>query len=247
MARPKKYELPDYMTFNRISQRWVVRNPISKKEKSWPESDRSQAEAAAAAVAKLVLVERQRRMLSEGRPTLAGLVRKWKEDRLPMMPWSEGTRTNYVSKMNRIERELGQRTVAHTDCMFIEDWISSFTKTADTFNDWRYVFVLLWKFAVSRKLITENEAAKIEERSTSKKIESNRKQRQPLDVGGFRLIHEKAGAWLQLAMEYSLVTLLARQAWTEFSCEGDYETAAKWLRKVADRLDGLAAQGKRDE
>lgn len=34
-------------------------------------------------------------------------------------------------------------------------------------------------------------------------------------------------------------------AWTEFSCDGDYKAAAKWLRKVADRLDALhTAQGK---
>jgi integrase len=70
--------------------------------------------------------------------------------------------------------------------------------------------VLLWKFAVSRKLVSACEPEKIEQRSTSKKLAMNQKVRQPLDVAGFNAIDEKSPAWLQIAMEQSLVTLQAR-------------------------------------
>jgi enterobacteria phage integrase len=208
-GRPKQYaDLPDHMTYDRNSGLYVVRNPLTKKRKKF--ADAVKARTAAAAVGKLLEIERHRATLAAGHPTIAGLVTKWLEDRLPFMPWKAGTRRNHLAKLNRISRELGARTIAHTDCMFLEQWISSFTRTADTFNDWRYVLVLLWKFAVARKLVEVNEAENVEERSTSKKLEANQKQRQPLDVNGFRAIHEKAAAWLQLAMEQSLVTLQGR-------------------------------------
>lgn len=208
MARPKEYDLPDYMTWDAANGVYVVRNPLNGKKRSF--ADEQKARGVAKAVAELVHVERQREALSAGRPTLAGLVKKWIEDKVPLMPWAPGTRENYVAKANRISKELGTRTIVHTDCMFIEDWIAARTRTADAFNDWRYVFVLLWRFAVSRKLAEANEPEKIEERSTSKKLEANRKQRQPLEVQDFKDIHEKAEPWLQLAMEESLVTLQGR-------------------------------------
>lgn len=211
MGRPKQYgELPEYMTFNRAKLRYVVRNPLNQREKSFVEDQRAEAEKAAKAVKRLVDIERQRKQLAEGRPRVAGLVTKWLEDKLPLMPWAPGTRRNYVAKLNRISVELGERTIAHFDCMAMEDWIAHRTTTADAFNDWRYAFVLLWSFAVSRHLADVNEAAKIEERSTSKKIDANKKQRLPLDVGDFKDIREKAEPWLQLAMDDSIVTLQGR-------------------------------------
>lgn len=210
MGRPKTYNYPPNMTFDATAKRFVVRNPTTGKKKKF--EDEAKARIAAEHLAAWLQIERQRKALEDGRPTIGGLVDKWMRDRLPFQPWSEGTRRNYLAKMNRIGRELANRTIVHTDCMYLEDWICSVAKakTADTFNDWRYTLNLLWKFAVSRNLAETNEAAKIEERSTSKKIEANRKVRQQIDLPGFRLIHDKAPAWLQLAMEQSLVTLQAR-------------------------------------
>lgn len=208
MGRPKEYDLPDHMTWDRTAGRWVVRNPVTGKRKKF--SDEAAAERAAKAVAEWVAAERTLVALEAGRPTVAGLVQKWKLDRLPLMPWDEGTRQNMLAKMNRISRELGGRTIVHTDSMFIEDWIEEFCTTADTFNKWRYAFVLLWRFAVSRKLAAANEGEKVEYRSTSKKLAANQKQRQQLDLQGFLDIHEHAPPWLQLAMDQSLVSLQAR-------------------------------------
>jgi enterobacteria phage integrase len=82
--------------------------------------------------------------------------------------------------------------------------------SADAFNKWRYALVLLWRYGLSRNLAKSNDPEKIEQRSTSKKLEANLKTRQQLDTQGFWTIHEQAPAWLQLAMEQSLVTLQAR-------------------------------------
>ena len=121
-----------------------------------------------------------------------------------------------------------------------ENWMATFCKNADQWNKWRYVLVLLWKLAMSRKLATSNEPEKIETRSTSKKIAANRKVRQKLDVAGFKAIHEKAPPWLQVAMEQSLVTLQARKEIcnTRYS---DYRDG--WLYVIRDKVSGESEMG----
>jgi integrase len=208
MGRPKKYNYPPNMTFDKSWGTFIVRNPSSKKSRSF--KDEAEALKVVGTLNEWLEAERQAKALDDGRPKIAGLVDAWLRDRLPFMPWDVGTRKNNVSKMNRIRREMGERLVARTDCMFLEDWIAKFCRKADTFNDWRYVFDLLWSYAVSRKLADANEGAKVLVRSTSKKLDVNRKDRQPLTVHGFKAIYKHAEPWLQLAMDISLVTLQAR-------------------------------------
>lgn len=210
MARPKKHNYPPNMTVDTSDGRFVVRNPLTGKRKKFSPDQEAEALRVVGTLNAWLHKERAMAALQNGKPTIAGLVTKWLEDKVPLMPWAPGTRANYLAKANRISKELGRRTIEYTDCMFIEDWIAARAPKADAFNDWRYVFVMLWSFAVSRKLADVNEAAKIEERSTSKKIAANLKEREPLDLKGFKEIHEQADTWLQLAMELSLVTLQGR-------------------------------------
>lgn len=209
-GRPKTHDYPPNMTVDKGDGRFSVRNPITGKRKKFSRDKEKDALRVVNALNEWLANERALKALKEGRPTIDGLVVKWIADRVPLMPWAAGTRENYVAKAKRIREELGERTIDHTDCMYIEDWISARTKTADAFNDWLYVFVLLWKFGVSRKLTEVNEPEKIEQRSTSKKLDSNQKQRLPLDVLDYRDIHDKADDWLRLAMDVSLVTLQGR-------------------------------------
>lgn len=208
VARPKNNDYPPYMIADRARGGWVVRNPVTGKRRRF--TDEAQARQAAQLLGEWVARERQIEALDRGRPSIAGLVDWWERDRLQFMPWDEGTRGNMLSRMHRIRRELGDRPVARTDALFLEEWMG-FCRTGDQFNKWRYTFILLWRFAVSRKLVATCEPEKIEPRSTSKKLGINRKRRQQLDVEGFREIHAAAPPWLQLAMEQSLVTLQARK------------------------------------
>jgi enterobacteria phage integrase len=208
MGRPKKYNYPPNMTFDRSAQRYVVRNPISKKLKKF--ADEAQALEVVGKLNDWLEAERQAQALDDGRPKVAGLVDAWIRDRLPFMPWDRGTRNNNLAKMQRIRRELGDRLVARTDCMFLEDWIAAFCAKADTFNDWRHMLVLLWSYGLSRRLAESNEAEKVLVRSTSKKLAVNRKDRQQLTVHGYKAIYDEAPGFLQLAMDASLVTLQAR-------------------------------------
>lgn len=208
--RRKSNDYPPYMYDDGDRGGFIVKNPLNGKKKRFAADKEHDARQAAIALADYIRQDQQIQAFFKGRPTIATIVDRWETDRLQFMPWDIGTRRNMLAKMRRIRRELGERPIEYTDCIFLEEWMSSFCHTADTFNKWRYALVLLWKFAVARKIVDANEAEKIEERSTSKKIEANRKVRLPLDIEGFRAIHEKAEPWLQLAMEISLVTLQAR-------------------------------------
>jgi integrase len=211
VGRPKSNDYPPYMTPDGDRGGFIVRNPISGKKKRFTAAEEALARETARLVGELVETERAAKAFDEGRPTIRSLVDAWKRDRLPFMPWDKGTRKAHVWKMDRFVREHGDRLVARTDCMFLEEWLTSFCHTADQWNKWRYVLTLLWRYAVSRKQAEVNEAEKIEPRSTSKKLEINRKVRQQLDVPGFAAIHAKSPCFLQLAMELSLITLQARQ------------------------------------
>lgn len=210
MARPKRHPFPDYMTVDGDRGGFIVRNPITGKKKRFGPHEEALARQTAERLAAWVRKERERAKLFSGGETIAGLVERWKADRLPFMPWDTRTRQEALWKMDRIARELGDRLVKRTDCLFLEDWLNSFCRSTDSFNKWRYALVLLWRFAVSRRLAEANEAEKIEARSASKKLEINHKIRQPLDVDGFKAVHAAAPPFLQLAMELSLVTLQAR-------------------------------------
>jgi integrase len=234
MGRPKQHPFPKFMTVDGDRGGFIVRNPITSKKKRF--SDEARARKAAELLGQWVEHERQLLELDAGRPTIAVLVKSWIADRLPFMPWDKGTKRNMLAKLHRIERELGQRVVARTDRMFLDEWVSSFCKTGDQFNKWRYALTLLWRFAVSKKLAVECEPEKIEARSTSKKVDANKKVRRQLNVAGFREIHAIAPAWLKLAMEQSLITLQAREEICRMKVADDYRDG--YLFVIRDKVSG---------
>jgi integrase len=187
---------------------YYVRSPFKKVPSRY--KDREAAIEAAMLLAELVERERQARLLDAGKPTIAGLVDRFIADRIQFMPWKKGTLTNNVAKLKLIRKELGYRLVERTDAIFLNDWLAARCEKADTFMKWRYILVLLWKFALFHEWVTVNSAENVPERSTSLVIDANAKDRQPLDVAGYKSIYAVAAPWLQLAMDLSLLTLQGR-------------------------------------
>jgi integrase len=190
---------------------YYVRSPFKKVPERYGADARKVAIEAALLLAELVERERRAALLDTGKPTIGLLVDRYLDDKVPFMPWKQGTRVNNVAKLKRIRKELGHRLIERTDSIFLNDWLESFVDKADTWMKWRYVFILLWKHALFRKWAVErNEGEHIPERSISLVIESNQKDRQPLSVEGLNAIRARAPPWLQLAMDISLLTLQGR-------------------------------------
>jgi hypothetical protein len=64
------------------------------------------------AVGERVEETRARDSLTGPRPMIAGLVTTWEKEQLQWQPWDEGTKRNYLCRMRRISRELGDRLIA---------------------------------------------------------------------------------------------------------------------------------------
>jgi hypothetical protein len=208
MGHPKIHDFPPYMTTDGDRGGYIVRNPITRHRKRVRSEAAARKEALGLAIT--VAAERQKKKDEISHPTLGRVVAAYVENQMPYMPWSPGTRRNYLYKFKKIDRDLGTVVIEKAGVVSLTDYLAAFCKTADIFNKWRHAFVLLLDYAISRDLTRSNEAAKVLERSTSKKLAANKKRRLALDMVGFKAIHGQAEPWLQLAMEISLVTLQAR-------------------------------------
>jgi hypothetical protein len=206
--KPENEGLPANLYVDTQKPGWYVKSPKTGERRHF--TDLAVAKAFNAALAGALAEEREAEFILAGRPTVGGLVDKWIRDQLGFMGWRASTRTNNLAKIKRIKRELGHRALVTTDSPFLTDWLAAFCHTPDTFNKWRYALVILFDFAVSRKMIAINEAANVQERSMSLNLEANQKVRHELDIDGFKAIHTFAPPWLQLAMDTALVTLQGR-------------------------------------
>ena len=143
MGRPKNNDdLPDYMSPDCDRGGFVVRNPLTGKRKRFSKEDEQKARKTALLLAKVVAKERQASLFDKGKPQIGTAVTGFRENRMQFMPWDEGTRYGIDCKLNRIDRELGTRIIERTDRLFLEDWLA-FCRTADQWNKWRYVLMLL--------------------------------------------------------------------------------------------------------
>lgn len=212
MVRPKNNDRPPYMWPDGDRGGWIVVNPVTGKKKRFRADEEQRARETAQLLNEYLEARRQRELLEAGRPKLDEIIDRWLNEQMRLQPWDESTRITARQRLNRIKRELGKdgALIEDIDVVALNRWLSKTAPKADPFNKWRNILALVWGFAVAQGLAKENEAQKVQPRSVSRKIESNRKTRQPLDIQTFQAVHAVADPLLQLAMEMSLVTLQAR-------------------------------------
>jgi enterobacteria phage integrase len=216
MVRPKDNDYPMYMWPDGDRGGFIVENPLTGRRKRFPREREKQARETAQLLAEYIENRRRRALLEAGRPKLNDVIERWKKEAMVLQPWDESTRQTALQRLARIQRELGTdelgeaRLIEDIDCVRIGQWLDATAERADPYNKWRAILVHVWTFAVAKGLAASNEAAKVPQRSTSRKIASNRKRRRQLDAQGFIDIHAQAGELLRVAMEFSLVTTLSR-------------------------------------
>lgn len=242
MARPKDNDRPPYMWPDGDRGGWVVVNPTNGKKKRFPAALEAEARATAELLNEYLEKRRQRALLDAGKPRLEDVIDRWIREQLPLQPWDKSTQVTATTRLARIKRELGADGALIEDITVVDlgKWLSRTAPKADPFNKWRQILVLLWGFAVVQGMVGANEAEKVPRRSISRKIEGNRKRRQPLDTAGFREVHAQGDALLQLAMEISLVTTLARNEVCMLRHE-DFRDG--WLYVVRDKVAADSEQG----
>lgn len=200
--------LPDNLYPDGLGYRYV--HPVTG-EKTRLGTDREKA-VALAIKANLVLEARRLARQAAPQPTIGHGVDMYVENVVPHKPWDTGTAKNNAYRLAVIKRELGDRMIATTDRVFLGEWLNAKARAGDLYNKWRALLVDLWRYWISKRWLDFNEAEAVMKRSTSAKLEVNRRQRGRLELADFWAIHDHdtCPLFLQVAMEQSLITLQAR-------------------------------------
>lgn len=149
-------------------------------------------------------------VMAPKKKTLLQVIDEYNKNEVPNKPWAKGTADNYRYRYNKFSADLGHHMIEVVDRLMIANWLKNFAVSNDVHNTTLFIIKDIYDYAISRKYINTNEAAAVRKKSLSKKLEANKKARQRLTVDMFWSIHDKAPAWLQNAMELSLITLQAR-------------------------------------
>lgn len=159
------------------------------------------------------------------------------ENVVPRKPWDTGTKKNALWRLDAIKRAMGHRTIATTDRVYLADWLDGQATSGDVHNKWRAHLVDLWRYFIARRWCDFNEAEAVMVRSTSAKLEENRKKRQRMELDDFWAIHDHGScpAFLRIAMEQSLITLQAR---TEICAMRTSHYRDGWLFVIRDKVAG---------
>lgn len=187
--------------------------------------------------ANLVLEARRLARQTAPQPTIAHGVDMYLENVVPHKPWDTGTAKNNRYRLAVIKRELGDRMIATTDRVFLGEWLNAKAKAGDLYNKWRALLVDLWRYWISKRWQDFNEAEAVMKRSTSAKLEVNRRQRGRLELADYWAIHDHDSCplFLQIAMEQSLITLQAR---AELCAMELAHYRDGWLYVIRDKVAG---------
>lgn len=135
--------------------------------------------------------------------TVAGAVKSWLADDVAHRQLKPGTLENTTYRCNRIIEDLGRRMVATLSTMDVADWLN--TMDGDAYKAHRSVLSQVCDHAITRGWLMANPVT-----PTKPRKPGSAKQRERLTLDWYHAIHVQAEAWMQVAMDMSLVTLQRR-------------------------------------
>ena len=205
MGRPRSTRRsgwPDNLYPNRDGYKY--RHPVTRKE-TWMGQDRAKAFAAAKKLNALLspssdLVDR----VVDAKETVADAIKVFRRDDVPARKWAPKTAEVYESVIRRIEVGLGGRAVATLTVKDCASFIRNVTESLRARQQFR--LVLGWILACG----VEEGWADINPVLQTRKFAYER-QRDRLTLDAYNAIWAQAPAWLQNAMDVSLLTLLRRE------------------------------------
>lgn len=180
------------------------RHPTSRKE-TWMGRDKAKAFAAAKKLNALLsagedLVGR----VMGAKETVADALGVFRRDDMPGRKWAPKTAENYESVLRRIEDGIGATPLETLSVKECATFIRAVTESPRSRQQFRLVLGWVLACAVEEGWIDHNPAL-----ATRKHTHERKRER--LTVEGYKAIHAQAPAWLQNAMDVSLLTLLRRE------------------------------------
>lgn len=180
------------------------RHPVTRKETFM---GYDQAKAFAAAKKLNAILTRNdglvARVIEQG-PTIVDAIKVFRADDLPHRQWATATASVYESVLSRIEKGVGAREVGTFSVKDCAEFVRSVTESPRSRQQFRLVLSWVLACAVEEGWAETNVAI-----ATRK--HAHKRKRERLTVEVYKAIHGKAPAWLQAAMDLSLLTLLRRE------------------------------------
>lgn len=193
---------PDNLYPNRDGFKY--RHPVSRKE-TWMGRDKAKAFAAAKRLnAMLTPADGLVGRVAGSNKTVTDAIAVFRGDDIPGRKWADKTAEVYESVIRRIEAGIGGReleSLAVKDCA---EFIRGVTDSPRSRQQFRLVLSWILACAVEEGWIDSNPAM-----ATRKFMHERKRERLTLDV--YRAIWAVAPAWVQNAMDLSLLTLLRRE------------------------------------
>ena len=207
----KHDDLVKNLTFCNVSGRFRFRDPVTKK-RFWLGRNKDAAIKKATKLNIGIDLILEKKQLEEGAPhTVRNIINLYLACEIDNKPWAKDTRYRFECRLKIIKEKFGDKSIVALDRLVIADFLSKRDLKADNWNQWRGVFVELYRFAISKKIVSFNEGEAVLTRSTSKKLAANQKTRLPLTLDQYKATLKKAQPCLSIAMRMSLVTLQARK------------------------------------
>ncbi|TKA91777.1 hypothetical protein FAZ79_00280 [Guyparkeria sp. SB14A] len=234
----KNADLEDNLYFN--GRAYQYRNPQTGRWKSLGQ-EKARANAAARKLNRILDKEADlvARVLETGEKTVGEVVAEFITDYLPNQALSQRTLSNYLGYYRRYQREFGQRMIRGLTRTEIGDWLAKLP-SADSYNKHRTRLIDLWRFAIARGYVDDNEPEATLPRNQSKRIEANRRKRHRLEIDQFWAIHQLAPAWFQIAMELALVTLQGRNEIAHVRFDDQRGDHLYFIREKTEEISEMA-------
>jgi integrase len=193
---------PDNLYPNRGGYKY--RHPVSRKE-SWMGLDKAKAFAAARRLnAMLAPADGLVARVVGSNKTVADAVAVFRTDDIPGRKWAPKTAEVYESVIRRIEAGIGKRELDSLTVKDCAEFIRAVTESPRSRQQFRLVLGWILACALEEGWIDSNPAM-----ATRKFTHERKRERLTLDA--YKAVWAVAPAWVQNAMDVSLLTLLRRE------------------------------------
>lgn len=198
---PANRDLPPNLYAN--GNGYKYRRPDNRKE-AWMGTDKAKAIAAAKKLNAMLVKGGDLVSKVLARETVADAIRVFRQDDMPSRKWSRATAEGHEITLRRIEAGIGSVALGDLTVKACAEFIRAETESVRSRQNIRMVLGWVLACAVEEGWIDHNPA------EATRKFSYERK-RERLTLEAYKAIHAQAPAWLQNAMDVSLLTLLRRE------------------------------------
>lgn len=136
--------------------------------------------------------------------SIADLVRRYKAERQALEDMKPSTRKLEDYRLNAIVKGLGHLPTLELSVRTCAEWLDGFNGNAYTKH--RGSLIKVCRFGVAKGLLETNPA----EGTLTNPSSVEKKKRKPMKKEWFDMIHAAAPEWMQVAMDFALITLQRR-------------------------------------